>query len=284
MKQSQLIRRLLFPPRQDAAEPVHPTVRPFDHPTPGLEAGLALDRLGFLAPSFDVGGISEFLHQVADPIVVVSFVQAHALRMIPRRLGTFDGHALQGGFHHFGVVPVGTVNRQSNRNSRSFGQHATFDAVFGSIRGVGAGFFPRPTGPWSSRRPSTAKTSRCLSVRRTPVGLGPRASEKPRRRSISGTTDGPPNSNRFRWRLARSIGSPSVTRRRPHSWPSGQALADCGSPADGACQLATTVRSSPTGHPGFATCPGTPPCVRSSSWSSLISCGTSMCLRSHPAK
>jgi hypothetical protein len=39
MKQSQIILRFLFPSCQDAAEAVHPAMRPFHYPASSLEAG-----------------------------------------------------------------------------------------------------------------------------------------------------------------------------------------------------------------------------------------------------
>ncbi len=54
MQHRDVIPRLLAPADEDPAEAVHPTVRPFRHPTPRLEARPPLDLLGPLAPRLDV--------------------------------------------------------------------------------------------------------------------------------------------------------------------------------------------------------------------------------------
>jgi hypothetical protein len=160
MKQSQIIRRLLLPPRQNAAETVHPTVRPLHNPTSGFEPSLSLDGLGFFATSLDVGGVAKVLYQITYRIIIVSFVKAHALWLSLRRLWTLDRNTVNRRLNHLAVMSVGTVDGHSDRYAERFGQQASLHALFGPIRGVWAGFSPRPAGPWSWRRPSIAKTSR----------------------------------------------------------------------------------------------------------------------------
>src|ERR1035437_4883677 len=281
MKQSQIILGLLLPPRQDAAEAVHPTVGPFHHPAAGLETGLVFDRLGFFAAGPNVGGVTELQDQLTCLIVVVSLVQAEPLWTLPRGLGAWDRNAFKRRLHHLEIITVGTLNRQADGHARGFRQHATLHAVFGPIRGIGSGFFPRPRGPWSWPRPSTARTSRSLSTHRILSGPGPRASETPRRPSIPENADGRKNSNRGPWRSERSTDSRCARRRKSHSWPCDPRPADYGNPVDAVCPAAAKVRSSPTRHRVSAT--GLDPrsyAVRSggSSWSrpSLISCETSV--------
>ena len=91
MKQTQIIFSFFFPPRQNAAEAVHPAMRPLHHPAACFESGLPLDGLGFLAPRLDVGGIPELFHQVAHVVVIVPFVQAYALRILPGGFGRLTG-------------------------------------------------------------------------------------------------------------------------------------------------------------------------------------------------
>jgi hypothetical protein len=62
----------------------------------------------------------------------------------------------------FAIVTIGLGDRQADGNPVRLGQHAAFDAPFASIRRVGTGFFPCPTGPWSLPRPSPAKTNPTL--------------------------------------------------------------------------------------------------------------------------
>ena len=76
MKQTQVILSLLLPPRQDAAEAVHPTVGAFHDPSSGLEARLAFERLGLFATASDMSRVPELLRQVSGFFVVVPFIQA----------------------------------------------------------------------------------------------------------------------------------------------------------------------------------------------------------------
>jgi len=55
MKQAQIILRFLLPPRQDAAEAVHPAMRPLYNPSASFEAGFMFDGLGFFASGSNVG-------------------------------------------------------------------------------------------------------------------------------------------------------------------------------------------------------------------------------------
>ena len=59
-------------------------MRSFHYPAARLEAGLALDRLGFLATGAYVGGVSELLHKITYWVVIVALVQAEMLGLIPR--------------------------------------------------------------------------------------------------------------------------------------------------------------------------------------------------------
>jgi len=55
MKQAQIIFRFLFPPRQNAAEPIHPTMRTFYNPAASLEAGFSLNGLCLFATRTNMG-------------------------------------------------------------------------------------------------------------------------------------------------------------------------------------------------------------------------------------
>lgn len=85
--------------------------------------------------------------------LVVPFVQTHALRLVVCRLRAFNDDTLQSRAHQFHVMPIGAIDRQADGYAVSFGQQAALDAIFASVSRVGAGFFSRPTGLWSSHRP-----------------------------------------------------------------------------------------------------------------------------------
>jgi hypothetical protein len=84
-----------LPAGEDAAEAVEPGVGALDDPAVGAEAGLALDRLGFLAAAADVGGERKLRGELADLRVVVGRVEAKSLRNLRRRGGPLDRDALE---------------------------------------------------------------------------------------------------------------------------------------------------------------------------------------------
>jgi hypothetical protein len=71
-----------LPAGEDAAEAVEPGVGAFDDPAACSEAGLAFERLRFLAPAADVGGETELLEQLTYLVVVVAAVEAEPLRLL----------------------------------------------------------------------------------------------------------------------------------------------------------------------------------------------------------
>lgn len=255
MKQPKIIRSLLLPPRQDAAKAVHPTMRSLHNPTARFEAGFMFDRLRLFTARLDVSRISKLLHQITHRIIIIALVQAHTLRVFSGRFRPFHRDTPDRSFNQFAIVPVSSINRQTDRHSGRFGQQASLNAFFGPIRRVWAGFFPRPAGPSSSRRPSTAKTSRFLVTRRTLSAPWPRAFGKLRQPSIPGIGGGPTNSNRFPWHSTHSIDSLSARRRKLHPWHSDREPVAYGSPADGVCAEGAMVPSCSTVHLTFATCP-----------------------------
>ena len=223
MNHRQVIFRFLFPSDQDAAKAIHPAMGSLHHPTTRLEAGLSFDRLRFLTACLDVGRITELLDQIAHRVIVITFVQAHPLRMASAGLGAFDRNTLQRRLDQLAVMPIGAVNRQANRYAAGFRQQTAINAFFGPIRGIGAGFFPRPAGLLSSRRPSTATTSRCLLIYRNLPKPIPTASKTPRPGSILETASGPCCWNTSPFRLTRSIGNRFAGRKRFRPWPDGPA-------------------------------------------------------------
>jgi hypothetical protein len=47
VQKPKVVLRLLFPTDQNAAETIHPTMRPFDNPTPRARPSFLLEFLGF---------------------------------------------------------------------------------------------------------------------------------------------------------------------------------------------------------------------------------------------
>ncbi len=220
MKQSQIIHRLLLPPRQDAAEAIHPTVRSFHNPASGFEASLSFDGLGFFATSLDVSGVPKLLYQITHRIVIISLVKAHALWLCLRRLWTLDRNTVNRRLNHLAIMSVGAVDRQADRHAGCFSQQAPLNAFFGPIRRVWAGFFPRLAGLWSSHRPLTATTSQFPSVHRTPQGPWPTVSQRCPPLSIPGIDHEPCCWGRCPSHSTRSIDNRSATQRRWHPYMS----------------------------------------------------------------
>ena len=145
--------RLFIPAYQDASEAVHPGVGPLHHPAPGLLARLLFHRLCFLTTRANMRGEPKLLQNIAHFLLVVSFIEAHALRLRLRGLRALDDKAVERGPHQFHVMPVGALQRQSNGDAVALRQQTALDPAFGAIGGVGAGFFPPRGAPWSLPHP-----------------------------------------------------------------------------------------------------------------------------------
>lgn len=254
MKHGQIVFWTLLPTDQNPAEPVHPAMGSLDDPPARCESGLALDSLSFLAAGADVRSVSKLPHQAPDLSIVIPFIQAKPLRYLPGRSGTSYRNAFQGWLHQPHVVPVRALDRQSDGNPGSLTQQASLNAVFGSVRRIWPGFFPRPMAPSSSRHPSTARPSRCPSTHRTRSARSPRVSQRPRPCTTVETADGPWNCCKFRSRSTRSTDILCAGRKKCHSWPAGLEPGDGPQAQDRAPDVsATTARSGPKPHLGAAT-------------------------------
>ena len=205
MNQSQVILRFLFPSSQDAAEAIHPTVGPLHNPATSLEACLSFDSLSFLTACFYVGRIAKLLYQITHRVIIITFVQTHTLRISLAGLGTLYRNTLQSSIDQFAIMPIRSINHQTNRYAIGFSKQTSFDAFFGPIRRVWAGFFPHLMGLWSWLRPWIAKTNRCLSIRRSLPRPFPRVPGTRLRGTTLETASGLCYWNKYRSRLGHSI-------------------------------------------------------------------------------
>jgi len=171
-----------------------------------------------------MSSISKLFDQGSYLTRIIRLIQTHALRFLHRRLRANRRNTLQRGFNHFAVMPVRPGNRQTNRDTVGFCQQTALNAPFGPICRIGAGFFPRPAGLWSSRHPWTAKTSQSLSTRHTRQAPSPRVSERRRLVSMPEIVNGLCYSNKYPSRSERSIGSQFSIQRRCRPWPCGPGL------------------------------------------------------------
>lgn len=140
MEQGQIIFWFLFPSDQNPSKAVHPTMRSFCHPASGLEPRLVLDGLRFFPASPNMRCVTKLPRQIPDLVIIVAFIEAKILRPIWSR--TFQYDAFERCPRHLHIVPVGAVNRQTNRNPGTFTQQTAFDASFGPIGWIGTCFFP----------------------------------------------------------------------------------------------------------------------------------------------
>ena len=111
-----------LPAGEDAAEAVEPGVGALDDPAAGAEAGLAFDRLCFLAAAADVGGERELLGELVDLLVVVGGVEAEPLRRLRGRRGSLDRDRLERLTREFVVVQVRARWRDPDRDALTLGE------------------------------------------------------------------------------------------------------------------------------------------------------------------
>jgi hypothetical protein len=223
MQKGDVVLNVFVPTDQNASKAIHPTMSSFYDPPASLEASFTFDRLSFLSPRTNVSSETKLLQQLADFVKVITFVQAHALRLLKGWLRTLDRTALDCLAHHLHIIPVGPVYGQADRDAVGFRQQTAFDARFASVGWIFAGFFPRPMGPSLLRHPCLTNSSRCLSVHRTflvQLARGPRI---PRIRPILETGGAPLNPNRSPSGRGLSTDSLSGVHRKLHWHISGQA-------------------------------------------------------------
>ena len=204
MKQAHIIFRFLFPSRQDATKPIHPTMGAFDHPTSCFETGLPFNGLSFFSAGFDVRRIAKLFDQITHRVIIIPFIQTHPLPLSLVGLGTLYRNTFQCGFNQLAIMAIRSLNGQANRYPMSFRQQTSFHALFGPIRRVWAGFSPHLTGFWSWPRPWIARTNQCLLAHRNLPKPSPKVSGIRRLGSPPGTASGRCYWNKYRFRSGHS--------------------------------------------------------------------------------
>src|SRR5262245_1156970 len=255
MQQGDVVLRFLVPADEDSAKAVDPTMRPFHHPTPRLEAGLTLQGLGFLAPRSDVAREGELGHQLPGVVIVVALVQTQSLLLARFRQVAMHRDTLQRRFDQFLVMTVGPVYGQAHGDALSFHQHAALDPPFAAVGRVGTGFFSPPAGPWSCTRPDSATPSRGPSVRRRRADPPPRTSGRRRLGPTPGNGRGRWSGGTSRWRPELPTDSRCGGRTEWRPGTGGRACGDdhrrsggnCGEPATGVGSWPRGPRTSAVG-------------------------------------
>src|ERR671924_1348737 len=254
MQQGEVVLGLLTPADQDAAEAVHPAVRPLHHPPPRLVAGPALHPLRLLLLGRDVRREAELLRDLLHLIVGVAPVQAEALRRLRGRVGPLDGDTFQRLPDHLHVGEIGAVDGQADRDAVRLDQQAALGPELGAVGRVFAGLFPPPAGPWSCTRPCSARTSRSPSSRRRPSARPPTWPGRRPPLPSAGSGRGRWSRGRSGWRPAPSTGSRCAGGR---GWPPcrrGRGWAACRRRRGGCSSAAGSAAGSPpTGRRGCPT-------------------------------
>ena len=166
MKQRQKVFRFLFPTYQYAVKAVHPAMGSLHNPAASFETSLMFNCLCLFAARTNMSRIAKRFYQISYLTRIVTFIKAHTLFFSFSRLRAFHRNTFYRFLCHFAIMAIGAINRQTNRDTRTFGKQTAFNALFCSVRRVWAGFFPHPAGLLSWRRPSIAMTSQYPSTHR----------------------------------------------------------------------------------------------------------------------
>ena len=83
----------------------------------------------------------KFGQNIAHFLIIIAFVQAHALRLLCAWFRTCDDNTLDGFARQFHSVPVRSINGQADRHAMSFGQQTALNTAFGPVSGVRTGVF-----------------------------------------------------------------------------------------------------------------------------------------------
>ena len=213
MDKSQVVADFLFPTDKKTPRTVRPRVAAFDYPATCALAGTTFGLN--LALARNVQDVSQTLRERLRGLGTISFVQAKMLLTPSDRLGTPHGHRPQRGTQQSDVVRVRAGDCNADRHATGVGHDGSLDAELTAIGGVFAGFFPRPTAPWSWSRPTLANAMRFRVVRHTFGDISSRSAGRRAVGSIPGSSDAPCWMNRTA-AATPSTGSLYATGRRFH--------------------------------------------------------------------
>jgi len=216
MQKSDIVFRLFIPTNEDPSKAVQPTMRPFHHPAAGLFAGFVFDFLSFLSTRTNMFSKTKLLQNVPDLLIIIAFVQTHALRLLGGWLRTLHHdifHRLANQFH---IVTVSSLHGQADGNPVPFRQQAPFDPTFGSIRRIRSGFFSRPTGLWSLPRPDLTSPNQFFLAHQTALVPLARVSKTPQLGPTPDSGRGRLSQHTSPFHPELSIGNPSAEQRKCH--------------------------------------------------------------------
>lgn len=248
MDEGQVIVGFLLPAHKQTPRAVRPGVASFDHPTVGALSGATPGSDFALAR--DVRNVAAAPGESFCGPTAVAFVQTEMLPAPSRRLGTGERNRLQRGSQQLGIVSVGAGDRDAQRHAAAIRHDRSLDAELTAIGRVFAGFFPRPTAPWSWLRPVLANAIRSRVACHTFADMFSRSDEISGVGSILGSTDAPCWTSRTVAAMP-STGSRYATDRR-FRWQRPADLLGADLPSDCADTWATTAPAVATFSPASA--------------------------------
>ncbi len=121
MEEREIILRLLLPTDEQATKAIHLGMCSFHDLSARFEPGSPFDRPGLFSMCANMGGKAKFVEDVAHFIVVIPFIQAHALRVLLCRLRALNDDALDGRASQFHVMAVRSLDLETNRMNQTMG-------------------------------------------------------------------------------------------------------------------------------------------------------------------
>ena len=239
MDKSQIVADFLFPTDKKTPRAVRPGMAAFDYPATCALAGATFDL--HLALARNMQNVSQMPRKRRRGLGTVAFVQAKMLLAPPNRLGTPHGHRPQRGLQQSDVVRIRAGNGDADRHAAGVGHDGPFDAELTAIRGVFAGFFPRPTVPWSWSRPTLANATRFRDVHHTFEDIFSRSDRRRGDGSILESTDA--RCSKLRTAAAVLSTDSRYATNRGCRWQRSADLREAARPSDCADNWATTAQT-----------------------------------------
>ena len=140
LKHGEVVRGLLGPTDQNAAEAVQPGVRPFNNPASWLFPGTTFGPC-LLTAGAQMQGEGELLSQGTWLVIVVPLVETKMLRPMSCRPGPTDRDGVDRGVHQFVAAGVGAIDDNAERHTATISQHGARDPAL-SPTGLNGPSFP----------------------------------------------------------------------------------------------------------------------------------------------
>src|SRR6266702_4902862 len=261
----------LFKTHEQLAKAIEPGMRDFHHPSPGTIVRIDATLPLFLAARADVGHVALRPGRLTADGIVIALIGAQVLGRRLAGLRTRHDHRLQRLGQQRQIGRVRPSADDANRHPASFRQQAALGPRLAPIGRIGAGFFPRPAGLWSSPHQCFATSTPSPPAGRTAPGLWPRAVRTLQRPPIGGSNSRPCSTGQIAHGAGHSTAYPCAAHRRCQ-------------PQRGANPLRSAVPSTSCGWAAMAPAPPRSPLVTPKRRTISARCSTlsTSCLQSPP--